>query len=165
MNTNDVLKRVRFAVRMSDAAMLEALSTGGSQTSREELDSYFLKEEEDGYALCPRDALEALLDGMIAKKRGVRESTPGAQSTQVPSTRDDASAPLDNNMILKKLRIAFELKEEDLLAAMKLGGMDVSKNELSALFRRKDQKNYKECMDQFLRNFLAGLAKVDKARY
>jgi len=68
-------------------------------------------------------------------------------------------------MILKKLRIAFELKEEDLLAAMKLGGMEPSKNELSALFRRKDQKNYKECMDQFLRNFLAGLAKLGKARY
>jgi len=160
MNTNDVLKRVRFAVRMSDADMMEALALGGRPISREELDSYFLKEEEEGYALCPRNVLEALLDGMIAKKRGVRESTP-----VTPSAQAAAAATLDNNMILKKLRIAFELKEEDLLAAMKLGGMEPSKNELSALFRRKDQKNYKECMDQFLRNFLAGLAKLGKARY
>ena len=160
MNTNDVLKRVRFAVRMSDADMMEALALGGRPISREELDSYFLKEEEEGYALCPRNVLEALLDGMITKKRGVRESPPVA-----PSDRAAAAATLDNNMILKKLRIAFELKEEDLLAAMKLGGMELSKNELSALFRRKDQKNYKECMDQFLRNFLAGLAKLGKARY
>jgi len=165
MNTNDVLKRVRFAVRMSDAGMMEALALGGRPISREELDSYFLKEEEEGYALCPRNVLEALLDGMITKKRGVRESAPGAQSAQVPSARAAAAATLDNNMILKKLRIAFELKEEDLLEAMKLGGMELSKNELSALFRRKDQKNYKECMDQFLRNFLAGLAKLGKARY
>jgi len=160
MNTNDVLKRVRFAVRMSDADMMEALALGGRPISREELDSYFLKEEEEGYALCPRNVLEALLDGMITKKRGVRESPPGTPSAQAAAT-----GTLGNNMILKKLRIAFELKEEDLLAAMKLGGMEPSKNELSALFRRKDQKNYKECMDQFLRNFLAGLAKLGKARY
>ncbi len=160
MNTNDVLKRLRFAVKISDAAMMEALALGGSPISREKLDSYFLKEEEEGYALCPQGALLALLDGMIAKKRGPREETPGSSGVH------RAAAPtLDNNMVLKKLRIAFELKEEDLLEAMRLGGAELSKNELSALFRRKDQKNYKECMDQFLRNFLAGLAKLDKARY
>jgi uncharacterized protein YehS (DUF1456 family) len=161
MNTNDVLKRLRFAVKISDAAMMEALALGGSPISREKLDSYFLKEEEDGFALCPRGALEALLDGMIAKKRGAREEAPSAARAASQPT----AAPLDNNMILKKLRIAFELKEDDLLEAMRLGGAELSKNELSAFFRRKDQKNYKECMDQFLRSFLAGLAKLGKARY
>jgi uncharacterized protein YehS (DUF1456 family) len=163
MNTNDVLKRLRFAVKISDAAMMEAFALGGSPISREKLDSYFLKEEEEGFALCPRVALEALLDGMIAKKRGAREEAPS--SARAPAASQSPAAPLDNNMIIKKLRIAFELKEDDLLEAMRLGGVDLSKNELSAFFRRKDQKNYKECMDQFLRNFLAGLAKLGKARY
>jgi uncharacterized protein YehS (DUF1456 family) len=163
MNTNDVLKRLRFAVKISDASMMEALALGGSPLGREKLDAFFLKEEEEGYALCPRGVLEALLDGMIAKKRGPREEA--ASAAKAPTASPSPAAPLDNNMILKKLRIAFELKEEDLLEAMRLGGVELSKNELSAFFRRKDQKNYKECMDQFLRNFLSGLAKLGKARY
>ncbi|MBU1079865.1 MAG: DUF1456 family protein, partial [Spirochaetes bacterium] len=74
-----------------------------------------------------------------------------------------APAALDNNMVLKKIRIALELKEEDMIAVMRLAGADLSKNELSALFRKKGQKNYMECMDQFLRNFLSGLARFGKA--
>jgi len=50
---------------MSDADMMEALALGGRPISREELDSYFLKEEEEGYALCPRNVLEALLDKRV----------------------------------------------------------------------------------------------------
>ena len=67
-------------------------------------------------------------------------------------------------MILKKLRIALELKEDELLGIMKLAGVDLSAHELSALFRKKDHKNYKPCMDQFLRNFLAGLARFNTRR-
>jgi uncharacterized protein YehS (DUF1456 family) len=62
-----------------------------------------------------------------------------------------------NNTILKKLRIALELKEDDMLGILKLSDVAVSKAELSAFFRKEGQKNYKECGDQFLRNFLKGL--------
>ena len=65
---------------------------------------------------------------------------------------------LTNNIILKKLRIALELKEDDMLAVLKLGEVDISKSELSALFRKEGHKNYKECGDQFLRKFLKGLS-------
>ena len=64
---------------------------------------------------------------------------------------------MTNNAILKKIRIALELKEEDMLAILKLADVNISKSELSALFRREGQKNYKACGDQFLRNFLQGL--------
>ncbi|MBU0928321.1 MAG: DUF1456 family protein [Spirochaetes bacterium] len=153
MMTNDILRRLRFAVKMSDPAMLEMIGLGGSSASREELGSYFLKEDEAGYAECPKAVLSALLDGMIVKRRG-----PRADGAPAP-----APAALDNNMVLKKIRIALELKEEDMIAVMRLAGADLSKNELSALFRKKGQKNYMECMDQFLRNFLSGLARFGKA--
>ncbi|MDD5404786.1 MAG: DUF1456 family protein, partial [Sulfuricella sp.] len=58
---------------------------------------------------------------------------------------------------LKKLRVAFELKEEDMHKVLELAGFGVSKPELSALFRQKGHKNYRACGDQLLRNFLKGL--------
>jgi len=64
---------------------------------------------------------------------------------------------MTNNDILKKLRIALELKDTDIIEILKLAGFDVTKSELSALFRSEDQRNYKECGDQILRNFLNGL--------
>jgi uncharacterized protein YehS (DUF1456 family) len=114
------------------------------------LDSWFLKDDEAGFAECPASLLAAMLDGMILKYRGPKD---GAEEKP-----NKPLAYLDNNMILKKIRIALALKEEDMMAIMKRAGVALSKNELTALFRKKGQKNYMECKDQFLRNFLAGLA-------
>ena len=69
-----------------------------------------------------------------------------------------SAEPLTNNSILKKLRIALILQEADMLDILQQAGNPVSKSELSALFRKAGNKNYKECGDQFLRNFLKGLA-------
>lgn len=64
---------------------------------------------------------------------------------------------LTNNDILKKIRVALELKDEDVVNILKLADFDISKSELNALYRKPDHPNYKECGDQLLRNFLNGL--------
>ncbi|MGS2761782.1 DUF1456 family protein [Sinomicrobium sp. M5D2P9] len=64
---------------------------------------------------------------------------------------------MTNNDILKKLRVALKLTNDDIVEIMKLVGFNVSKSELGALFRREDHPKYMECGDQFLRNFLNGL--------
>ena len=64
---------------------------------------------------------------------------------------------LGNNAILWKLRIALKLKDTDIIEILKLADFDISRAELSALFRREDHKNYKQCGDQILRRFLDGL--------
>jgi len=64
---------------------------------------------------------------------------------------------MTNNDILKKLRIALELKDTDIIEILKLAGFETTKSELSALFRNESHRNYKECGDQILRNFLNGL--------
>lgn len=64
---------------------------------------------------------------------------------------------LTNNDILKKIRVALELKDEDVVAILKLADFDITKSELNALYRKPDHANYKECGDQLLRNFLNGL--------
>jgi uncharacterized protein YehS (DUF1456 family) len=151
MTTNDVLRRLRFAIKLNDATMLALLESAGKSVGKETLASCFLKDEEEGFAECPMETLGALLDALITSYRGKRDD---AGTVQIKKP-----ASLDNNMILKKIRIALSLKEADLMEIMMLGGAEVSKNELSALFRDRNHKNYKECMDQFLRNFLSGLGK------
>ena len=64
---------------------------------------------------------------------------------------------LSNNDILKKLRVALELKDDDILQILKLVDYEISKTELSAVFRKEDHTNYMPCGDQLLRNFLNGL--------
>lgn len=64
---------------------------------------------------------------------------------------------MSNNDILKKLRVALKLRDEDIIAILKLVDFNITKTELGALFRKDDHPNFKPCGDQILRNFLNGL--------
>ncbi|MFA6401869.1 MAG: DUF1456 family protein [Salinivirgaceae bacterium] len=64
---------------------------------------------------------------------------------------------MTNNDILKKLRVALHLRDEDIIEILKLVDFEISKSELGAVFRKEDHPNYKPCGDQLLRNFLNGL--------
>ncbi|MEI6488037.1 MAG: DUF1456 family protein [Bacteroidota bacterium] len=64
---------------------------------------------------------------------------------------------LTNNDILKKLRVALQLKDEDVQQILKLSDFEISISEINALYQKPDHRNYKECGDQLLRNFLDGL--------
>ncbi|MCK5215429.1 MAG: DUF1456 family protein [Candidatus Omnitrophica bacterium] len=62
-----------------------------------------------------------------------------------------------NNDILKKLRVALKLRDTDIIDILKLADFEITKPQLSALFRKEGHKNYMECKDQLLRRFLNGL--------
>jgi uncharacterized protein YehS (DUF1456 family) len=64
---------------------------------------------------------------------------------------------MTNNDILKKLRIALKLKDTDIIEILKLTDFNMSKTELTALFRSPEHENYRECGNQLLRRFLDGL--------
>ncbi len=64
---------------------------------------------------------------------------------------------MTNNDILKKLRVALHLRDDQIIEILKLVDFEISKSELSAFFRKEDHPNYKNCGDQVLRNFLNGL--------
>ena len=149
MINNDILRRVRYALNINDSAMIEIFKLADYQMTLPELVSLLKKEDEPGFAECNDKIMEHFLNGLIYSKRGKIEPKPGQENKP--------AAALSNNTILKKFRVALELKEEDMLEIMQLSDMAVSKSELSALFRKEGHKNYKECGDQFLRNFIKGL--------
>lgn len=64
---------------------------------------------------------------------------------------------MSNNEIFKKLRVALELTNDDIIKIMALVNFKVSKSELGDIFRKDDHPNFKKCGDQILRNFLNGL--------
>jgi len=64
---------------------------------------------------------------------------------------------LSNNDILKKLRVALKLRDDEIVKICSLVDFKVSKSELGALFRNEEHPKYMECGDQILRNFLNGL--------
>ena len=64
---------------------------------------------------------------------------------------------LTNNYILKNLRVALKMRDDDIIKVLKLVDFNISKSELSAFFRSEDHPNYMVCKDQLLRNFLNGL--------
>ncbi|MDP2307510.1 MAG: DUF1456 family protein [Pseudomonadota bacterium] len=147
MNNNDVLRRLRFALKQSDAEVQRLCRLAQVDLGDAELRSYLAKEGDADFVLCPDPVLAALLDGLVLHRRGPRD----------PSVPRPPEGRFDNNMILKKLRIALELKEPDMLALLELGGMKISASELGGLFRSETHKHYRPCGDQLLRNFLRGL--------
>ena len=153
MTNNDILRRLRYALTISNDQMVEMFAKGNLTVDHAQLHSWLLKEaaegeeQDPGFVPCPDAALSQFLDGFIAVRRGVRENAP----PQVIPNR------INNNLILRKLRIGLDYKEEDMLGTLKLANFNLSKSELSALFRAKDHKHYQDCGDQILRNFLIGL--------
>ncbi len=63
---------------------------------------------------------------------------------------------MTNNEIIKKLRIALDLKELDMIEIFEHSGYEIKKSELSAIFRKEGHKNYRECSDLLLNHFLNG---------
>ena len=150
MTNNDILRQLRYALNINDSTMVEIFKLSDHEIEQSNLTGLLKKEDEEGFVNCSDDVLGDFLDGLILHKRGRKEIKPG--ETRKPDLR------LTNNTILKKLRIALELKEDNMLGILKLADVDISKSELTALFRKEGHKNYKECGEQFLRKFLKGLS-------
>lgn len=144
MKNNDILRRLRFALNQTDSEVRRLCQLAGQEVSEPTLQSYLAREGEPHFVACPDQLLAAFLDGLVLHRRG-------------PGPPRPSSERLDNNLILKKLRVALEFKEPDMLAVLRLGGMDLSPSELGALFRSPTHKHYRPCGDQLLRNFLKGL--------
>jgi len=149
MDNNHILRSLRYALNISDSKMIEIFGFGEYKLSKEELLALLKHEQDKDFLLCSNQVMRSFLDGLIIHKRGKQDNQTGVPQKQLA---------LNNNVILKKIRIALNFKEEDMLATFKLAELNVSKSELTAIFRRPDHKNYKECGDQFVKNFLKGLA-------
>lgn len=149
MTSNDLLRRLRYALNLNGVSIASMCALGGLEIGPTDVLKLLKKEDEHGFVACDNAVMGAFLDGLIISRRGPRDVPPGASTAP--------EGLLTNNLILRKLRIALELTDADMLELFKRAGVSLSKPELSALFRGVEQRNYKECGDQLLRNFVRGL--------
>ena len=150
MTNNDFLRRLRYALNIKDNIMVQIFKKANIIVTREDVIDYLKKDIDEGFKKLNNNDLIAFLDGLIIQKRGKRED--GTPIPQVKVTKNNL-----NNILLRKLRIALSFKSYDMIKIFKLGGVEISEGELSALFRSEDHKNYKECGDKYIRVFLKGL--------
>ncbi len=146
MDNNDILRRIRYTFDFNDSKMIAIFELAELQVTREQISDWLKKDEDPAFKKCSDTQLAVFLNGLINDKRGKKEG---------PQPRPEKR--LTNNIVFRKLRIALNLKAEDVLEIMMMGGLRISKHELSAFFRKADHKNYRECNDQILRNFLKGV--------
>lgn len=146
ITNNDILRRIRYIFDFSDSKMIELFANAGYETTRAEISDWLKKDEDEAFVKIDDYHLATFLNGLIIDRRGKREGD-----------QPEAEKRLNNNIVFRKLRIALNLKDEDILQIMALAGMQISKHELSAFFRNPSQSQYRPCNDQIMRNFLKGL--------
>jgi uncharacterized protein YehS (DUF1456 family) len=146
VNNNDILRRIRYILDFNDSKMISLFALTGVEATREQISDWLKKEEDPAYQVCADPQMATFLNGLIIDRRGQKD---GPQPE--PEQR------LNNNIIFRKLKIAFDLKDEDILELLSSVAVHISKHELSAFFRRAGHKHFRVCNDQILRNFLKGL--------
>ncbi|WP_339843465.1 DUF1456 family protein [uncultured Halopseudomonas sp.] len=146
MTNNDILRRLRYTFDLKNSTVTDVFTLADAEVTEEQVAAWLKREEDDGFLQMSDIEMVAFLNGFINFKRGKRE---GAQ----PPLEER----LNNNMVLQKLRIALNLQAESVLQILELADFRLGKHELSAFFRKPENKNYRECKDQVLRRFLLGM--------
>jgi uncharacterized protein YehS (DUF1456 family) len=146
MNNNSILRRLRFTFDFNDTKMIELFQLAGKTVTRAEVSDWLKREDDEAFQNLNDQQLAYFLNGLIIANRGKKEGeTPIAEKK------------MNNNVVFRKLKIALNYRDEDILNVYELMNFQISKHELSAFFRKPDHQHYRLCKDQFLRNFLQGL--------
>lgn len=146
MKINDILYKIKTALSLDNKSILKAYALADFTMDEKRLEGILKRRQDKAYEEASYEELGVFLDGLILLKRGV--------SSKVAS---DDMVDLTNNLILKKLRVALELKEAELVMVFALADVELSKRQVGSLFRKEGHKNFKACSDELLMVFLEGL--------
>jgi uncharacterized protein YehS (DUF1456 family) len=146
MSNNDILRRIRYTFDLNDTKMINVFGLANLNVSRAQISDWLKKDDDPAFQELSDIQMSTFLNGFIIEMRGKKEG-PQPEPERV----------INNNIVFRKLKIALNLKDEDILDIFDLVDMRLSKHELSAFFRNPNQSQYRPCKDQFLRNFLQGM--------
>jgi len=146
MNNNDVLRRIRYTFDYTDEKMMSIFKSVDVEVDRTQISKWLKRDEDEDFEGIYDKSLASFLNGFINVQRGKKEGEqPKPEKT------------LNNNIILRKLKIALNLKDTDVLDLLDLADFRLSKSELSAFFRKPTHQHFRQCKDQVIRNFLHGM--------
>ncbi len=145
INTNDILYRIKKSLNLSMSDMQKAYELEDYKITKDRLEDILKKRQDKGFIIASYEELGVFLDGLISLKRGKTDR------------KSDENVELTNNLILKKLRVALQLKEAESEIIFGLADIELTKQQLASLFRKDGHKNFKICSDELLISFLDGL--------
>lgn len=146
MTNNDIIRRLRYAFEFNDEKMIELFALADLIVTRAQVSDWLKKDDDPQFKEITDKELAIFLNGFINDKRGKKE---GSQ----PEPEEE----LSNNIILRKLKIALNLIDEDIIEILMVAGSKISKHQLSAFFRKPNHHKYMVLQNQLLRNFIKGL--------
>ncbi len=140
------MRSLRFAFDYSDDQMISLFNHVDYPVTREQVCNWLKKDNDPNYVALSDREISLFLNGLIVEKRGKKDG-------KVPPPE----LIVDNNIILRKLKIALNLKTEDIQELLASVGNRTGKSEITAFFRRVEHANYRECKDQVLRNLIRAI--------
>nr|WP_275659260.1 DUF1456 family protein [Vibrio chagasii] len=140
------MRRIQHALNLKNAQIIKAIEQADVTIAHDQVINWLKADNDKSCSKMKDKELAVFLNGFINLKRGKKE---GAQPKP--------EVALTNNMIFMKLRIALNMKAEDVLDVLEVVGISLSKYEIGAYFRKPENKNYKVCEDQLLCDFLNGV--------
>jgi len=145
VNPSEILQEIKNALNLNRAQIMHIYELEEYPISKERLDAILKNSAKKGSSKATYEELGVFLDGLIQYKRG----------TSKQEAQEDAI--LDNNLILKKLRVALNLKEYELALIFELADFNISKSAIKDMFRGYEHPKFKECDNKTLKAFLEGL--------
>ena len=146
MTNNYFIRRTQYIFSLKAKKMIEIFKSVGIDVTFDQIVGWTRRDEDPEVVLMEDNLLASFLNGFIIEKRGKKDGP-------LPVPEDK----MNNNLVLRKFRIALDMKDTDMLEIFRLSHTQISKHELSSFFRKKDHRNWAYCKDQFLRNFFHGL--------
>ena len=152
VQNNKVLKRIRYALKYRDKKIKKIFALGGLDLSLDEINGLLVNESDPTYKNCSNKHLHCFLNGLIFFNRSSEGETP-SEPPFIKISKHNA-----NNLVIKKLKIAFKFSQEEIIHIFNLGELPVTTTEVNGIFRGEKSKMYRECGDKYIRKFLKGLA-------
>jgi uncharacterized protein YehS (DUF1456 family) len=146
MDNNFIFYKLRKTFQWDEEKIGDLFASVDYRVPPPTIFAWMKQEQYEGFQEMPDEALAALLNAFIIERRGLKDG-------KLP----EIESSLNNNMIFRKLRIALNLKDDEIIAIMALADLRIGKAELGSFFRDPKHHNFRHCKDQFLRNFIRGM--------
>lgn len=149
MRTNDIFRKLVQSLSLTVEQVQAMFAASDIDLSEKDIANLLKTDYQPGFEAMPEYILIIFMNNLIDQKRGKKED---AQPEVV-----EKHQKISNNDVLKKLRIAFNLHEQDVRDVLKLATIELTKSDLSALFRKPGHVHYKACDDGLVLDFIEGL--------
>ena len=146
MKASEIIQAIKDALSLNRKQILHIYDLEDFPISQDRLNGILKNSSKKSSINATYEELGVFLDGLISYKRGKRDK-------EIPQ-----DVVLDNNLILKKLRAALNLKEYEIALIFELADYKISKSAIRDMFRSPNHPKYKECDNKTLKAFLEGLS-------